>query len=181
MNQPTHTAGSIYRETQRFTQKWLLAIVFSSTAVMLYAMFQQLIIGEPFGSNPGPDWLLALLGLVVGIGFPAWFVYLRLVVEVRADGLYYKFQGLHRRRHHYRWDQIRHFYPREYKAIREYGGWGIRLGFSGKAYNVKGNQGLQLILRDGGKVLFGTQNPSRLVQAIETASGMPRSQPEAKA
>ncbi|MFH2054971.1 MAG: DUF6141 family protein [bacterium] len=180
MTSQSRSGVAQYREEQRFTQWWLLLIIAGSALMMFYAMFHQFILGEPFGNNPGPDWLLAIIGIVVGVGLPVWFFYLRLVVEVRADGLHYKFFGLHRRWHHYRWDQIAHFYPRDYKAIREYGGWGIRLGFSGKAYNVKGTQGLQLVLQGGEKVLFGSQNPSRLVQAIEAAAGRSRSQPESK-
>jgi hypothetical protein len=33
---------------------------------------------------------------------------------------------------------------RTYRPIREYGGWGIRYGRNGKAYNVSGDRGVQL-------------------------------------
>jgi hypothetical protein len=166
MNKTSQPGGTAtYRESQRFTQSWLLLIIAATTALLLWAMFSQFVLDKPWGSNPAPDWLLAILGVVIGIGLPIWFFFLKLVVEVRPDGLWYKFVGLHRRWHHFQWSQVEHFYARDYKPIREYGGWGIRCGFSGRAYNVKGKQGLQLVLHGGEKVLFGSQNPERLVSA----------------
>ena len=51
--------------------------------------------------------------------------------------------------------------------ISEYLGWGIRAGSNGKAYNVKGNIGLQLVLKNDKRVLFGTQQPNELQKAID--------------
>jgi len=59
---------------------------------------------------------------------------------------------------------------REYKPIREYGGWGIRYVIGGIAYNVYGNKGVQLILKNKKKVLVGTQKPEEFYQAIVKAN-----------
>ena len=45
---------------------------------------------------------------------------------------------------------------RQYKPLSEYGGWGLRYGSSGKAYNVSGNIGIQLHFKDGSTLLIGT-------------------------
>ncbi len=37
------------------------------------------------------------------------------------------------------------FYARKYRPIREYGGWGIRYGWNGRAYSTSGNEGVQLV------------------------------------
>ena len=57
---------------------------------------------------------------------------------------------------------------RKYNALKEYGGWGIK-GWSGKkmAYNVKGSWGVELTLKDGRRVLIGTQKPQELAAAVE--------------
>jgi hypothetical protein len=39
----------------------------------------------------------------------------------------------------------------------EYGGWGIKYGKMGKAYNVSGNRGVQLEFTDGKRLLIGSQ------------------------
>ena len=50
----------------------------------------------------------------------------------------------------------------------EYGGWGYRISpRNGKAFNIKGSWGLQLVLSNGDKLLLGTQKPEELKKAIE--------------
>ena len=59
-------------------------------------------------------------------------------------------------------------YVRKYSPLREYGGWGVRGSFGkNKAYNVKGNQGIQIELKKGGKVLVGTQRKTEAQQVID--------------
>jgi hypothetical protein len=62
-------------------------------------------------------------------------------------------------------------YARTYRPLREYGGWGIRYGFDGKAFNMRGNQGVQLVLQNGEKVLIGSQRPAELAEAIHRLTG----------
>ena len=57
---------------------------------------------------------------------------------------------------------------RQYSAIREYGGWGIK-GWTPKnvAYNVSGSWGVELTLRGDRRVMLGSQRPHELAEAIE--------------
>ncbi|WP_136480594.1 hypothetical protein [Cognatitamlana onchidii] len=59
------------------------------------------------------------------------------------------------------WSHVLHAETRTYNAISEYGGWGLKggsfYGNKGLAVNVKGNIGIQLILKDQKKLLLGTQ------------------------
>jgi hypothetical protein len=64
----------------------------------------------------------------------------------------------------------RAFY-RAYSPLAEYGGWGIRTGKQGRAFNMRGNEGVQLVLRSGQRVLIGSQRPEELVRAIQKATG----------
>ena len=58
---------------------------------------------------------------------------------------------------------------RTYKPIVEYGGWGLRSGVfgSGQAFNVYGNIGLQLELKNRKKLLIGTQKKYEIEKALE--------------
>lgn len=56
---------------------------------------------------------------------------------------------------------------RTYSPIMEYGGWGIRWGRGGRAYNARGNRGVQLVLRSGERVLVGSQRPEELLEALQ--------------
>ena len=56
---------------------------------------------------------------------------------------------------------------REYRPIRDYGGWGIK-GWSRRriAYNLWGHKGVELMLQDGRSVLIGSQRATELEAAI---------------
>ena len=61
---------------------------------------------------------------------------------------------------------------RTYRPILEYGGWGIRYTMGrGWAYNVSGNQGVQLELASGKRILIGSQRAEELARAIGEAKG----------
>lgn len=92
------------------------------------------------------------------------FTVLKLVTEVRDDGLYVRLFPLPFR--HIAWDKIKSHRVRTYHPLLEYGGWGIRFGISGKAYNARGNRGVQLVLRSGRRVLIGSQMPESLDAAM---------------
>jgi hypothetical protein len=63
-------------------------------------------------------------------------------------------------------------YPRTYHPIREYGGWGIRYAPDrSRAFNMRGDSGVQLVLRSGQRVLIGSQNPDELAAAVCKAAG----------
>jgi hypothetical protein len=84
---------------------------------------------------------------------------MKLVVEIRADGIHFRYPPMINKFRKIGRKDILRVEVREYMPIKEYGGWGIKTGSKkyGKAYNVKGKEGLQLYLKDGSRLLFGTQ------------------------
>lgn len=60
---------------------------------------------------------------------------------------------------------------RTYDPVGEYGGWGMRSGAQGRAYNARGNEGVQLVFRDGSRMLLGSQRPDELDAALAQATG----------
>lgn len=157
----------LFREEQRFGQWWIQLVVLGVAGSAWYPFIRQVLLRKPPGDRPAPDWVMFLTWLLMGVGFPWLFLSARLVVEVREDGLYYRFQPFHRRWHHLSRDKMLGAEARTYRPILEYGGWGIRYGWKGgKAYNVSGNRGVQVSLRDGRKVLFGSPRPEELEAAL---------------
>ena len=155
-----------FRETQRFTQWWVWVIIAAIAAGAWYGAYVQLIDGRPFGSNPAPDGVLALCWLLFGIGMPLLFSRLELETEVRDDGVYVRFFPFHLKFRYFPFSRIESAEARAYAPLLEYGGWGIRIGPAGRAYNVKGRWGVQLLIRAGQKLLIGTQEPHRLASEI---------------
>ncbi len=93
---------------------------------------------------------------------------LRLTYTIDNVGITYRFFPLTRSKH-LPWTDVEAAYIRKYKPISEYGGWGLRSGFGSKntAYNVAGNIGLQLILKNGKRFLLGTQSADELSAYME--------------
>ena len=103
---------------------------------------------------------------VLMVGMAVLVLSARLITEVRSNGLHVRFFP-------FRWnaipfETIASYQTQTYLAIRDFGGRGIRWGRDRKAYIVAGNEGLQLLLNDGRKVLIGSQRPQELEAAVRT-------------
>jgi hypothetical protein len=139
----------------------------------LYSAYQQLTLGRPWGNKPMPDAGLAIF-LAGYLLFLVWFLSLKLVTEVRDEEVYVKFVRLWRART-IPLDQIRRVAAVTYSPLLDYGGWGIRCGRKGMAYNVSGNCGVQLELKEGRPILVGSQRAEELARAIEERRALLRS------
>ena len=171
MDSRSGSSPSLYREIQHFRQVWLWALVLFISLLSLYGAFQQLILREPFGNNPAPDSMMVVLAIIFGIGLPLFMYMTNLTTEIRSDGLYFRFSPFHRSFHRIAAEEIKRYEACNYSPIRDYGGWGIRYGRKGKAYNVSGNRGVQLELSKGKHLLVGSQKPEELVEALNTTLG----------
>jgi hypothetical protein len=165
---------SVYTEIQRFRQLWVWILVLFVTGMAWYGAVQQIVLKKPFGNNPAPDTVMIVIWAVFGVLFPVFFYSLKLVTEVRSDGLFVRFFPLQFHSHKISFEEIKSYEIRTYSALKDYGGYGIRYGTKGKAYNVRGNRGIQFEFLDGKRMLIGTQRPEEFAQAIQTASGKAR-------
>jgi hypothetical protein len=158
--------GQHFRETQRFHQWWIWLLVLIAPAVSVWAFVQQIVFGNPWGNNPASDLVLIILVIVFGIGLPVFMYSLRLITEVRDDGIYVKFSPFHFNWVIFSFDDIDAWEVQTYNPLKDFGGWGIRYGWKGKAYNVHGNRGVLLSFKDGKSVLIGSQRADELGDAI---------------
>jgi hypothetical protein len=161
----------IYREEQSFAAwvRWLVYI-----CMALAALLSASALKKEYDEQYSPDLTEFVIAVIAGIGVPIaiaiLFYFLRLETEVRADGLYIRFVPFHIRFKKFAVSDLSECYARRYKPIREYGGWGIRCGLSGRgrAYNVSGNKGVQLVFKGGRKLLIGSQKAEKLQEAIRS-------------
>lgn len=162
------TNEAVYREVQRWSLRsrcLLLALCLLGAAG---GVFSAVVI---FTQDPR-QWaslpVIAICGILVpaGIGLLIWVA--RLETEVRQDGLYIRYVPFHRHFKRFHVGDLSEYCARTYRPILEYGGWGIRCGWRGRAYNVSGNRGVQLVFRDGRRVLIGSSRPSELEAAIRS-------------
>ncbi len=155
----------LFTEEQQFRQKWIrcIAVGIPLLIVMIIALN---VFKHQNGSNS--DLFISLLAaiiIVLLVGYLLWITTLKTVIDM--EGLTYRFVPFHRSPRHIAWDQVSSAVVRQYRPIVEYGGWGLRWGFSGLAYNVSGNMGLQLVLKNSRRVLIGTQKPNELEQVVQ--------------
>lgn len=158
-----------YVEEQRFRQWWLWLILLAPVAVAWHGFWRQLIQGHPVGNRPAPDWVLWLVWLLAGIVLP-WLLYsVALRVEVLSDSVSIAFVTslVPLLRVTISLEKILSAEAVTYRPIRDYGGWGLRVGRKGLAYNVSGNRGVRLKMREGRDVLVGSKEPERLALALQ--------------
>ncbi len=145
--------------------KWISLIILIPMVIMLWGIFEQMIIGKQFGDNPAPDWVL-LLGFFMPLLVLIFFFKLTLHTRIDESGIHYRFAPVHRKERHIKWSDVKNIYVRKYKPIAEYGGWGFRMGRSGTALNTSGNMGLQIEFTNGKRLLIGTHKPDELKRIL---------------
>ncbi len=153
----------LFIENQRFRQPWIWVVLIGILLLTLWGFIQQVVLGIPWGNNPGSD-TVVILSTLIPISLIFLFGFMSLKTEVTNEEIRIAFFPFISRR--YQWEDIEKAYIRRYKPLAEYGGWGIRFGPKGKAYNVSGNMGLQLVLKNGKRILIGTQLPDELGRVV---------------
>ena len=155
-----------FSERQRFRQWWLWLLVLIVPASALWTTFQLIVIESSIRTSSMGDLVTVTLGLVFGVGVP-WLMYSAgLDTEVDEYGARIRFRPFHRRWVVFGFATIQKAEAITYSPLREYGGWGIRYGRRGKAYNVSGSRGVLLTLKDGSNVLIGSAKHEALCSRI---------------
>ena len=144
--------SALFEEKQKFTQWWLWVILLS---------FPIISVG-PFDDNE-----INVYYVLIGLAIPLLFYLFELRIKVNEDGLHYQFSPFHLKFYVIKMDEIESFKAIEYSPLKEYGGWGIKYGFKGKAYNVSGNKGVKIFLKNGSNIMFGSQKHKDFEQALK--------------
>jgi hypothetical protein len=144
-----------------FTERqWLLRYWWP--LLLVPALLGPLIVWlAPKHGGPLPYWIFVLLGVAAAL-------VAGLVLEVRLDaaGAHYRLRPLQWRWQRVAWPEVARAYLRRYDPLGEYGGWGIKGTSQNRAYNIANDEGLQLELRTGRRILLGTQRPAELARAL---------------
>ena len=146
-----------FKEKQQFTQWWLWALLIAIALIPAYGVYQQIIVGEPFGNVPLPDsaLILFLLFTLLMIGL-FWITELRTVIDDEAIRI--KYVPLTSKE--FKWEDIARVELVDYGFV---GGYGIRMGTKyGTVYNTRGKMGLAVELKNGKKYCIGTQRAEEL-------------------
>ena len=159
-----------FNEVQRFRVWWAWLGALALNAVFIYAIVQQVMMGNPFGSKPASNLTLVLieLGPLLLLSF---LRSIKLRTTIDAAGIRYRFFPFQLKPILIEWHELNDAYIRVYNSFHEYGGWGIRIGSpkTGRAINTSEscNEGLQLQFRDGKLLLIGTRRPDEIRSVLD--------------
>ncbi|WP_171032521.1 hypothetical protein [Winogradskyella algicola] len=157
----------IFKEEQRFNQTWIIVLL------VLSAIIPSVIITNRYLENSESlstaEFIGTLSIVVIATGLIFFF---KLSTRIDEKGIYYKFFPFQFKPKLIEWQEINKAYVRNYDAITEYGGWGLKGGAlwnksKGRAINVSGDIGIQLQLKNGKKLLIGTQKKEEAIRVLE--------------
>lgn len=146
----------LFKETQKVKQAWVIVLMLSLTIFSILNFVKM------------PLSFASIAPLVIIFLGNLFLISLKLTTLINKEGIYFQLFPLHFKIQYVNWSDIATIEVRKYKPMKEYGGWGYRYSFNnGKAYNISGNMGLQLVLKNGDKILIGTQKKEELLAFLE--------------
>lgn len=146
-----------FKEVQRFKQWWLWLIMIGITILPLWALYEQIIMGNPIGDQPTSNTEIIVTNCIT-VGLVVLIYSMKLKTEIDAHEIRMKFFPFVSKS--IQWEDIKSAEVLNYGFV---GGWGIRYWTKyGTVYNTCGKIGLALELKSGKKLLIGTQKEREL-------------------
>ncbi len=162
---PPAPAMTYFREIQPIWQNRVAWLAFLPALSGGYSLWTINRLSE--GNPPAT----AMVAAVASIALSLWLIALRLETEVAEDALRLRFRFLWFPKQ-IEFRSIRHAEAVDYKALRSYGGWGIRRGKQeGRpewAWMISGSRGVRLHFHDGDTFLLGSRRADELASAINS-------------
>lgn len=149
-------------ERQTIRQKWLWLLLGGTTLYLLYGSFAALFIQN----STVPPMMATSLLIMLGVDILLWLMKLEFLIK--NDGFYFRFRPFTIRYKRVAWEDLEEIRVRTYKPLREFGGWGLRIGFGGQgmALTISGNKGVQLVFKNGRRILIGTRQAEKVEEIL---------------
>lgn len=154
---------TLFRESLRGVPPWLGGVLAAAGVAAAVAI---LLASRQHHSDP-LFWLAALPGIAAAVLAPLAIAVWRLDTEVRPGMLAVRLRPFRKRE--IPLSDVESCEPRTYSALRDYLGWGWRIGPAGRALTVPGRRGVQLTLRGGERLLISSSQSEELADAIRSA------------
>ena len=148
-----------FREVQPLRQQRLIVVILVVVAVVVFVS----LLSTGASTLWGAVIAVGALGLVGALVLAA-----NLETTVDRDAITVAF--------HFLWPKrripisdVRKAGATKYHPFLDYGGYGVRLGLRGWAFNVSGDEGVLVETSDGLRLMIGSQRPKELEAAIANA------------
>ena len=162
--------GSLYFE-ERLRFSWRLMLLIALPIIIILVIVFAI---DMMGATPDdelPDWFYPVMILAFGILLPGMFASLSLRTEIRSDGIHVRFFPLKGWRR-IPLEDVASWDVRTIHPIRDYCGYGYRIGRNGLGYIVSGDQALVIRLRAHSGILktdrlaISTRDPEAMGRAL---------------
>ena len=169
------TTGRVMYRERSWAPAWVWVLMgaafLASIGPSLYFAYGQGVPGQPVEgmSVRGAGMLAGVVALVFGLLLATFSC---LDAEVRSDHILVSFGPLRLIRKRIRYSDVRRVGAVTYRPLREFGGWGIRWRPGKSAWTIRGNQAVNIELRNGKTVFVGSRFPRRLAGRIKAAMGV---------
>jgi hypothetical protein len=147
-------SSSSYHEFQRFHRVILVALIGVTTGVLLWSI--------------AVDAAEMLWAPIAAVLVTLWLTIGGLTTTVAEGILRIRLLGLFRKR--IPLTEIERAEVVTFRPILDCGGWGLRLGRLGWYWTARGNRGVALRLRNGQRLVIGSQRPEALHASIQSAT-----------
>lgn len=142
----------VFIEEQKFKQQIVIVGLSIAFIVVCFSIFKE---WRNISSGTIGERVPGLSGLFIVLVVAWLFANLKLKTRIDEKGIYYQYFPFHFSFKFIEWEHLSKCYIKNYNAISEFGGWGIKFSFrklKGKSFTTKGNIGLQLELKNGNKI-----------------------------
>jgi hypothetical protein len=164
----------LFYEKQPFWRNWLMiGALITVSVIFIWGFIQQIILGITWGNNPMSDVGLIIASSLILL-FNICLAFTKMQTVITEEGIYLRYLPFDLHTRFFAWDDMKEAYIRKYSPLREFGGWGVRFNFTfsgGRAYNIYGSKGLQLVFDNGKKVLIGTNRADELAEVLKKING----------
>ncbi|MDN5200903.1 hypothetical protein QQ008_06010 [Fulvivirgaceae bacterium BMA10] len=156
----------LFSEKQKFTQAWLIGIM-----ILVDLLFLSIVVPKTLGQTDSGNDPVIMIFIILPVMFLVNYLIFsaKLETEIKDGTFNYRFFPFIRSWRSIHRSEIAQYEVRQFSPLRDFGGYGYRIDFTGKGriFNVKGRSGLKLIFSNGRKILFGTQMPKELKIAMD--------------
>lgn len=156
----------VFKEKQYFRKKITFLILIAVSLLSMYAAYNYTRKHTIDGEN-----VLQIVVFILPVAVAFLISKLSLRTRIDEHGIQYQFFPFHLSYKQLKWSEISTCFVRKYRPIAEYGGWGFRISLfrkRGNAFSVSGKIGLQIELKNGKKLLIGTQKKKELERVLQT-------------
>lgn len=139
-----------YKETQYMRNN-----IFGRLIILLIIVLALFLLLNTFLTRT--DTLGKIIIILLLLGLLALFIMIKLEYEITENVVGFRFYPFQLKKKEILIKDIAKISLIKYHSLKDFGGWGIRIKGSTTVYNIYGNHGILLELKNNDKIILGTQ------------------------